>query len=432
MKKLLSILVSILCLCVAMGIQSNALAAAPVKSSSFPDVKSDHFAYEAVAWAKENGIVSGYEDGSFGPNNKVSEAQLVVMLNNLYKLNKVEGEITKDTPSKHWADDVYNSLASYGVPLNGYLDDTIRNQPVKRGLVAQALVYLGHDDLDLKNSIQFLLDHEISTGQNHDKKENVLEFFGYKNELTRAQVVTFLYKMNQSGFGKVSEAASNTAEKGLALDELIKQSKEKVDGELSVLSKIEAKNVVKEKLSGIVDTFKRLGEEHNWSFENHPDFSILRPRLLKYATPTFTDGFLKDVKDEFYCSCDVPPYPYAALDIRFNVLENTSDRVVASSIVFDQMVSGGSTVYFTLVKQNGKWFMENYRWVTLQEEPINLTWEEVKANMERDGTKVVLLNTTKHDGKKLYIVKYIEDKTIIGVYADNSGHLFVVPDDLLK
>lgn len=171
MKKLLSILVSILCLCVAMGIQSNALAAAPVKSSSFPDVKSDHFAYEAVAWAKENGIVSGYEDGSFGPNNKVSEAQLVVMLNNLYKLNKVEGEITKDTPSKHWADDVYNSLASYGVPLNGYLDDTIRNQPVKRGLVAQALVYLGHDDLDLKNSIQFLLDHEISTGQNHDKKK---------------------------------------------------------------------------------------------------------------------------------------------------------------------------------------------------------------------------------------------------------------------
>lgn len=66
--------------------------------------------------------------------------------------------------------------------------------------------------------------------------------------------------MNQSGFGKVSEAASNTAEKGLALDELIKQSKEKVDGELSVLSKIEAKNVVKEKLSGIVDTFKRLGK----------------------------------------------------------------------------------------------------------------------------------------------------------------------------
>ncbi|QCR31005.1 S-layer homology domain-containing protein [Lysinibacillus sp. SGAir0095] len=438
MKKLFSILVSIICLSFAMSIQSNALADTsgtneiPKKAmASFPDVKEDHYAYEAVAWAKANSIVSGYEDGNFGPNNKVSEAQFAVMLQNFFELNKVDKQLTKETPAKHWADPVYNSLASYGVPLNGYFDHSLRNLPAKRGLVAQALVYLGHDRLDLENSIQFLLDHQVSTGQNHDKKEHVLEFFGYKNDLTRAQVITFLYKMNQIELNTVSETALNTAGNGDSLDELAKQAKAKVHGELGILSKKEAKKVVNETLSGIIDTFNRLGEEHNWSFENHPDFTILRPELLKYASENFTDGFLKDAKNDFYCSCDVPPYPYAALDIRFTVHENSSERVVASSIEFDHMVAGGSSVYFTLVKEDERWVMDNYKWVSLEEEPIHLTWEEVKTHMEKDGTKIELLNTTEHNGKTIYIIKYGERQEIIGVYADNTGHLWEVPSSLL-
>lgn len=401
--------------------------------ASFPDVKNDHYAYEAVAWAKEQGIVKGYVNGNFGPNDQVTEAQFAVMLKNFFDAKSGKAQLNKETPTKNWTDDVYNSLASYGVPLNGYFDDTIRNQPIKRGLVAQSLVYLGYESLDLEKAIQFLLDEKISTGQNPDGKDNALEFFGYSNELTRAEAVTFLYRMNLHDFNEISETASNTYEneKGYTLDELAKQAEAKIHGDLSVLTKNEAKKIVNDLLSGIVGTFDRLGEKYDWSFENAPDFSILRPELLKYASTNFTDGFLKDVKDDFYCSCDVLPYPDTDLDIRFTLHENTSNQIVASSVEFDNMISSGSTVYYTIVKENGKWVMDNYKWVSAEKEPIHLTWEEVKVNQEKNGSKVELLNTTTFEGKKIYIFKYAGTNTIMGIYADNTGYLLEVPSALL-
>lgn len=101
------------------------------KPVRFKDVQRDHFAYEAILWAKEQGIVNGYSNGTFKPNDNVTEAQFASMLANFFHLNAVNQTLAKQTPNEAWSDDVYNSLAAYGVPLNGYFDNTIRNQPVK-------------------------------------------------------------------------------------------------------------------------------------------------------------------------------------------------------------------------------------------------------------------------------------------------------------
>jgi len=434
MKKFLSIFVCISCLFTV--IQPNAIAAETSTNkmpnqtaASFPDVRPHHFAYEAVKWAKKEGIVQGYENGEFGPNNHVTEAQFAIMLKNFFNIKTVN----KRLPMEHFADDVYDSLAVYGVPLNGYIDHSIRNQPIKRGLVAQSLVYLGHDSLDLENSIQFLLDEKISTGQNTDEKDNVLKLFGYENNLTRAQAVTFLYRMNFNHFNEISESALTTyqKEKSHSIEELAEKAEAKINGDLKVVAENEAKKIVNELLTGIVGTFDRLGEKHQWSFENHPDFAILRPELLKYASQNFTDGFLKEVKDEFYCSCDVPPYPDTDLDIRFTMHENTADRFVVSSVEFDNMISSGSTVYYTVVKENGNWVLDSYKWVPAKEEPIELSWDEVKMYLEKHGSKVELLNTTTYKGKKIYIYEYAEQKPIMGIFADNTGYLWEVPPSLL-
>lgn len=53
----------------------------PVSSgSSFADVTSDAWYSEAVAWAAAQGIVSGYGNGLFGPNDHITREQLAVML----------------------------------------------------------------------------------------------------------------------------------------------------------------------------------------------------------------------------------------------------------------------------------------------------------------------------------------------------------------
>lgn len=46
----------------------------------FPDVYMDHPNLNAIRWAKENGIVSGYEDGSFGPEDPITREQIAVLL----------------------------------------------------------------------------------------------------------------------------------------------------------------------------------------------------------------------------------------------------------------------------------------------------------------------------------------------------------------
>ncbi len=48
--------------------------------ADFPDVEDGAWYSSAAAWAVENGIAEGYEDGSFGPDDAVTREQLAVML----------------------------------------------------------------------------------------------------------------------------------------------------------------------------------------------------------------------------------------------------------------------------------------------------------------------------------------------------------------
>lgn len=46
----------------------------------FPDCSADEFYAEAVAWCSEAGIMTGYEDGDFGPSDEVTREQLATVL----------------------------------------------------------------------------------------------------------------------------------------------------------------------------------------------------------------------------------------------------------------------------------------------------------------------------------------------------------------
>ena len=51
-------------------------------SLKFSDVKSQEYYYDAVNWAASKGIVNGYEDGKFRPNNNITREQLATILMN--------------------------------------------------------------------------------------------------------------------------------------------------------------------------------------------------------------------------------------------------------------------------------------------------------------------------------------------------------------
>ncbi len=50
------------------------------EQKGFWDVPADHFAYDAVIFLKEKGMIAGYEDGSFRPEKKVNRAEALKII----------------------------------------------------------------------------------------------------------------------------------------------------------------------------------------------------------------------------------------------------------------------------------------------------------------------------------------------------------------
>ena len=52
---------------------------------AFPDVPTDHWAYEAVNRLNLAGVISGYPDGTFRGNNPVTRYEVAAMLDRLWQ-----------------------------------------------------------------------------------------------------------------------------------------------------------------------------------------------------------------------------------------------------------------------------------------------------------------------------------------------------------
>ncbi len=207
------------------------------EASPFQDVSTGHEAYAAIVWAKERGIISGYADGTFKPNAYITEAQFAKMLVHFFGLKDEKGDIHKSESASHWADGHYDSLAAFGAPLHAYFSNALRNQAVTRGVVAQAIGYLTGNAATLDDSINFMLSKGITVGQNSQfKGQDLHQFFGAKNHLTRAQAAMFLYRMHneelEAATGIAVEAYEN--KENLTLGELATKGTKMLDESLRV------------------------------------------------------------------------------------------------------------------------------------------------------------------------------------------------------
>lgn len=78
-------------------------------AESFPDVSGKHWAEGFIFTAKTEGLVSGYPDGTFGPQDNITRAQAVVIFNNMMNRD-TDPSLFKgltmpfsDVPESHWA-----------------------------------------------------------------------------------------------------------------------------------------------------------------------------------------------------------------------------------------------------------------------------------------------------------------------------------------
>ena len=66
------------------GIVGVLTATAVAQSQRFPDVPPEHYAFEAVEWAAEVGVTTGYTDNTFKPDRPLTKAHAWLFLERYY------------------------------------------------------------------------------------------------------------------------------------------------------------------------------------------------------------------------------------------------------------------------------------------------------------------------------------------------------------
>lgn len=133
------------------------------KTNSFVDVMPGDWYNNAVSTLTNAGILNGYGDGSFRPGNPITRAELVKIAMSFYGVTGSSGSAFSDV-SEHWAADFINAAAEMGF-VSGYGDGTFHpDQLVTR---AEAMKIINRT-LGRKPHKDFLLDDMIVWADNMD------------------------------------------------------------------------------------------------------------------------------------------------------------------------------------------------------------------------------------------------------------------------
>lgn len=102
------------------------------EAPSFSDVSADDWYASAIAFMEKAGIVNGYEDGTFRPNNYITRAEFAAIASRYDRLADVTGLDFTDVTADHWAYKNINSAVEKGW-VKGYEDGTFRpDENIKR------------------------------------------------------------------------------------------------------------------------------------------------------------------------------------------------------------------------------------------------------------------------------------------------------------
>ncbi len=213
MKKLNRIILLSLVLALLFTMTANAIV--------FSDI-SNHWARSYIERVEENGLVSGYEDGTFKPDNNVNVLESLIMLSRLYTIDKTVKEeiIDKYKPSlktmqnvlyNEWSFDYLALAIELGIVSEQTVRDMFANknifQDAKREEVAVLMIRaLGLEDeakslktyvlpfndnakisASARPYIYLMYEKGIMLGDN-EKNINPV------NEITRAEIATLLIK----------------------------------------------------------------------------------------------------------------------------------------------------------------------------------------------------------------------------------------------
>ncbi|MBQ8848156.1 MAG: S-layer homology domain-containing protein [Candidatus Gastranaerophilales bacterium] len=127
--------------------------------ASYPDLPKDHWAYEAVTFLTDKQIVVGYPDGYYRPDQKVTRGEfstMVIKALGLYEKDVPQIFNYKDTKT-HWADRNIQVASYYGL-VKGYPNDIFKPNDFVTRIEALTIVLnaLSPENIDSEQAKHFV------------------------------------------------------------------------------------------------------------------------------------------------------------------------------------------------------------------------------------------------------------------------------------
>jgi S-layer homology domain len=174
----------------------------------FSDVSNSYWAKPFIERLAKEGVMNGFSDGTFKPDQPVTRAQFAVILRTAFSEDPVRKSRTfKDVPVKHWASAAINKAYTTGF-MTGYSDNTFR--PDLKITKAQTLVYLANGlQLEVPSNVNKTLSVYRDANEIADSAQNPIAaatasklvvnypkiaYLNPDDEMTRADVAAVVYQ----------------------------------------------------------------------------------------------------------------------------------------------------------------------------------------------------------------------------------------------
>lgn len=196
--------------------------AAPARAAAYPDIEG-HWAKPAIERWSDSGILKGYSDGRFAPNEPISRAQLSEILYRVWGCKPNSARTFTDVPAGAWYYDSVTTMATYGVTFTdsdkAHPDELLTREEAFY-MVARAF-RIGADGDNDRAPVQVLDGEDISPGY-RDRLINMFAKkylkgspdgkFYPKNTVTRAEVIQVMDNMFDRYIDKPGEYTVSAGE----------------------------------------------------------------------------------------------------------------------------------------------------------------------------------------------------------------------------
>ena len=220
-KKIISGLLAVMLLCT--------MIPAAFAAKTFSDVPDGKWFSEGVKYCAEKGYVDGYPDGTFRPSNKITRAEMAVIMSNVLGLKEAAKNDFKDVPSGKWFTEPILKCVKAGV-ISGYGKGYFGpNDKVTREMAAVILAkalkvhpspspsYF-EDESSIskwaKGSVAMMRNKGLIEGMGDNK-------FAPKEEVTRGQVCTILGTASKDNVASPDTSTTGTAVDKLPVDGMV-------------------------------------------------------------------------------------------------------------------------------------------------------------------------------------------------------------------